>query len=249
MKRVFLVFILALAMLGIWVSVALAFQTYIPIVYKQPTLTPTKTSTPIIIPSPTPTSNPSEVQILPNDSYYIDSINYLNVVGEVLNNTGDDLSFVKITANFFNASGQLLYSDFTYIYLDYLPAWGITCFEVSVPVPSGWAYYQFEAPTYFTDGQPLPNLTVLNDSGSYDTTFGWYDIIGQVGNNEGVSVKFVSPVGTLYNNLGKVVGCDFTYVNSTDLAPGQISSFDITFFSRDYADVTSYRLQVDGTLP
>jgi hypothetical protein len=249
MKRISLVFVMLLAMLGFWVSAAFAYQTYLPIVNKQATPTPTVTSTPTTTPSPTPTSIPYGVQILPNDFYYVDSIDYLNVVGEVLNNTRDNLRFVEITANFFNASGQLLDTDFTYTYLENLPAWDKTCFDISVPVPSGWLFYQFEAPTYWTDGQTLPNLVVLNDSGSYDPTSGGYDIIGQISNDEAFRVTYVSPVGTLYNNFDQVVGCDFTYVNNPNLYPGQISSFDMTFFGRDYADVTSYRLQVDGTLP
>lgn len=238
MKRIGLFSVFLLAMLGLWVSAALAYQTYLPIVNKQPTPTIT----------PSPTSIPPDVQILPNDSYYIDS-NDLNVLGEVLNNSSYDLSFVKITANFYNASGQLLDNNYAYTYLDDLPAWESTCFQVSVPVPSGWAYYQFEAPTFFTDGQPFPNLTILNDSGAYDSNYGWYDITGDVRNNEGVIVKSVSPVGTLYDKFGNVVGCDFILADSSDLAPGEISSFDITFFGRDYGDVTSYRLQVDGTKP
>jgi len=67
-----------------------------------------------------------------------------------------------------------------------------------------------------------------------------------VRNDHGTRVDFVSPVGTVYNAAGKVVGCDFTYVNSTDLDPGQSSSFEMTFLGRDYSDVTSYQLQVDG---
>jgi hypothetical protein len=239
MKRIGLVFVLLLVMLGLGVSVALAYRTYLPIVNKQ--------ATPTITPSPT--SIPLDVQILPNDSYYIDSYGSLNVLGEVLNNSNADLSFVKITVNFYNASGQPLDSYYAYTYLDDLPAWESTCFQVSVPVPSGWAYYQFEAPTYYTDGRPFPNLTVLNDSGSYNSTYGWYDITGDVRNNESVTIYSVSPVGTLYDNLGNVVGCDFILVDSTDLTPGAISPFDITFFGRDYSDVTSYKLQVDGTKP
>jgi hypothetical protein len=176
----------------------------------------------------------------------VDSIDYLHVVGEVLNNTDDNLRFVKISANFFNSSGQLLDTDYTYVYLDNLPAREKTCFHLLLSLPVGWSYYEFEAPTYYTDGQPLPNLTVLNDSASYDPTYGWYTIIGQVRNDNGTVVDFVSPVGTVYNAAGIVLGCDFTYVNSTDLNPGQTSAFNMLFTGRDYGDVTTYRLQVDG---
>jgi hypothetical protein len=226
---------------------AILFFGYLPAVLAAPTAQILNhfVFLPIVV-KPALLSIPPSVQILQNHSYYVDSIDYLHVVGEVLNNTGNNLRFVEIWVNVFNGSGQLLDTDFSYILLDNLPAWDKTCFEVSLSEPSGWAYYQFEAPIYWTDGDPLPNLTILNDSGSYDPTFGWYQIIGQVRNDHGSRVDFVSPVGTVYNASGKVVGCDYTYVNSTNLDPGQTSSFRMTFFSRNYADVTSYRLQVDG---
>ena len=194
----------------------------------------------------TSTSIPPGVRILPNHSHYVDSIDYLHVVGEVFNNTSDDLRFVKIAANFFNTGGQLLDTDFTYIHLDNLPASEKTCFHMLLQVPIGWSYYEFEAPTYWTDGQSLPNLTILNDGGSYDSDFGWYTIIGQVRNDNGSRVEYVSPVGTVYNAAGTVLGCGFTYVNSTDLEPGQTSAFEMLFTGQDYINVTTYRLQVDG---
>lgn len=190
--------------------------------------------------------SPAGVYVLNNHFAYVDTIGYLHIVGEVKNTTTNHLRFVKVTANIFNSNGQLLDTEFTYTYLDNLPAGDKTCFHIILKEPIGWSYYEFEPPTYLTDGQPLPNLTIFNDSGSYDSTFGWYRIIGQVRNDHGTRVEYVSPVGTLYNASGRVVGCDFTYVNSTHLDPGQTSSFKITFSGRDYSDVTSYRLQVDG---
>jgi len=211
-----------------------------------PTFTPALTSTPTNTPTPTATTIAAGVDILPNHSSYVDSIDYLHIVGKVRNNTADHLRFVKITANIFNSSGQLLDTGFTYTYLDNLPAGEKTCFCMLLKEPAGWSYYEFEAPTYWTDGELLPNLTIFNDSGSYDSTFGWYSIIGQVRNDHGTRVEYVSPVGAVYNDSGVVVGCHFTYVNSTHLDPGQTSSFEMTFSGRDYADVDSYRLQVDG---
>lgn len=204
---------------------------------------------PIVInqepPTPTPTPEPG-VHILPNHSYYVDSINYLHVVGEVQNNTSDNLRFVRIFINIYNSNGQFIETDYTYIDLNNLPAWDRTCFDISLEEPSDWSYYQFEPPSYWTDGHPLPNLTVINDSGKYNPTYGWYEIIGQVRNDHGSRVNYVSPVSTIYNASGAVIGCNFTYVNSTNLDPGQISSFEMTFSGRDFSDVANYRLQVDG---
>ena len=201
------------------------YSVYLPLVLKQP---------------------PPGVRILENHTAYVDSSGYLHLVGEVQNTTVEHLRFVQIHANIFDRSGQLLDTEFTYTHLDTVPAGEKTCFEVWLEAPVGWASYEFEAPTYWTDGDPLPNLTFFNDSGSYDPTFGWYEIIGQVRNDHGARVAYVSPVGTVYDTSGQVIGCEFTFVNSTHLDPGQTSAFEMTFTGRDYEDVASYRVQVDG---
>jgi hypothetical protein len=199
-------------------------------------------------PLPTPTSAPSGVYVLPNHTAYVNSIDYLNIVGEVQNSTGNHLRFVRVTGNVFDAGGRLLDTGFTYIFADNLPAGERACFRLSMPAPNGWTHYEFEAPTYRTDGVPLPNLSILNDSGSYNPTFGWYEIIGQIRNDQATRVEYVSPIAAVYNASGNIVGCDFAFVSSTHLDPGQTSSFKITLSGRDYADVTSYRLQADGNL-
>ena len=170
----------------------------------------------------------------------------MRIVGEVQNNTADYLLFNKITANIFAGDGQLLDIAVSYSYLDNLPPGDKTCFDILVgDEPAGWSYYEFEV-SYSTDGEPLPNLTVFNDSGSYDSSYGWYKIVGQVRNDHGSRVERVRPVGTVYNASETVVGCDSTYVSATHLDPGQTSSFELNFTVRDYADVVSYRVQVDG---
>jgi hypothetical protein len=169
-------------------------------------------------------------------------------VGEVQNNTANHLKSVKVIANFFNSSGQLVDNDTDYIDLDNLPIGEKTCFHILVDEPDDWAYYEFELPVYDTDGKLLPNLAIFNDSGSYDSNYGSYEIIGQVRNDHGARVEYVSLVGTLYDTSDVVQGCDYTYVNSTHLDPGQTSSFEMNFYGRDYVNVSSYRLQADGNV-
>jgi len=198
------------------------------------------------LPEIEPPNEPEGVTILSNHTAFVDNIDYLNIVGEVNNNTDDNLRFVEINVNIFDRNGYLLDTDFTFTLLENLPAGEKTCFHLSVQEPEGWDYYEFEPVSYWTDGNSLPNLSVINLSSSYDSYFGWYEILGQVTNNLGSTVNWVSPVGTLYNASDQVIGCDFTYVNSTDLLPGQTSSFEMLFLGRDYNDVASYRIQVDG---
>jgi hypothetical protein len=172
------------------------------------------------------------------------------VIGEVLNNTKDSITWVKVVVNFYNASDLLVATNFTYLKPRDLPAWEDGCFFISMDVPLNWSYYTFDAPTYSTNGTSL-GLKLINPSGSYNPATKDYNILGQVRNDGNQSSNSVGVSGTLYNISGVPVGCNSTYVNSTDLAPGQISSFGIKYLGnyRDYVDVTNYRLRVAGDLP
>jgi len=210
------------------------------------TATQTPTRTPTRTPTATPTTLPFGVYVLPNNSYFYTEWGSLYVTGEVMNNTDSTLRFVQITANLYDTGGNLVGTQYTYTDLEDVPAWDRTCFEIVFPTPPGnWAYYQFER-TYWTDGQPLPDLTVLGDSGSYNPSNGDYTILGYVRNDSGTRVNYVIPVGTIYNTNGIVLGCNSTYVVGYNLDPGQESSFQMNYIWRDYAAVSDYRLQVDG---
>ena len=90
-------------------ALVISNSIYLPLVMKD--YPPLPTATPTIIPTATemPTATamatlintpiPVGVQILNNYSTYVDSIDYLHIVGEVLNYTGNHLEFVKISAN------------------------------------------------------------------------------------------------------------------------------------------------------
>lgn len=220
--------------------------TIIPTNTPSPTLTKTATPAATKTPSPTPTQNPGKVYIINNHSWYVDSINYLHIVGEVQNNTNRKLRFVKVVANIYANSGQLLDTKFTYVTLGILPAYDKSCFHLILPQPAGWGRYTFEPVDYWDDADSLPALTISNTSASYQATFGWYKIIGEVTNNESYRVEYVSPVGTVYDRQGTVLGCRFTFVATTHLDPGQKSSFDMLFSGRDFKNVATYRLQVEG---
>jgi hypothetical protein len=185
--------------------------------------------------------------VLPNHSYYTTSY-ALYIVGEVQNNGEIGLREVKVIANLFNGSDQLIDTGMDYVWEDVLPG-DKTCFSLSFSDWAGWSYYQFETPTYYsTSNQRLENMTVYGDYGTYSPSDGSYSILGFVRNDNDFRVKSVGVTTTLYNASGAVVGCGSTTVSSTDLNPGGSSSFELRFsgYDRDYADVTSYRIQVSG---
>jgi hypothetical protein len=192
-------------------------------------------------------NSPYGVYVLPISFHYV-SHNTMFIIGEVLNNTSDSLTWVKVTVNFYKAGGNLASTGDTYMRPIDLPAWGKGCFSISMDVPLNWSYYQFTAPIYNKSGTSS-SLTIFNDSGLYNSVNRDYDIVGQVRNDGNQRSSKGGVSGTLYNASGVPLGCN--HVSSTDLDPGQISSFAINFLSyyRDYKDVSYYRLRVADDMP
>lgn len=210
-------------------------DSYLPVVLRSGSTVP-----------PTPTPTPLPVAILPNHTSYVDSINNLHIAGEVRNNSSNTLRSVRIAVNLFNANGGLVATDFTYVSLDYTPPGHTNCFEVILPQPANWAFYAFEPPTYHTSNEPRPSLVIFNDSGAYNPTYAWYEILGQVRNDHPTAVRFVEVVGGLYNASDEIIACRTTYVNSTHLDPGQVSSFRILYSGDRFSNIARYHLAADG---
>ncbi len=213
------------------------------------TATPTPTVTPTPTLTPVPTTPTPAVAIRPNHFAYQDYSDYVHVLGEVQNVSTLYLRFVRVAADVFNRDGKLVGAGYVYTPQADLPPGGRACFDIMIRDPGAWASYRFEGVGWSPSPQGLPRLTQSNASSSYDSTLHWYRVLGMVRNDELVTVRFVQPTVTLYNAAGTVVGCAFGYVGSLDLAPGQSSAFDLSLGGRDYVDVTSYSVTVDGLLP
>jgi hypothetical protein len=224
------------------VTVTMSVTIYVPLTTKA--LTTTISPTPVASPTPLPDG----IHVLTNHSAYEDHVDYLHIVGEVFNNTDANLPYVRISAHVLDTELHLVADAFAYTYLEPLPAGETTCFHISLEAPSDWALYtlKVERPEYSTVADRLPNLVLIEHSGTYDPDFGWYEITGRVRNEDWRTVDYVAPVSTLYNIAGEVVGCKFSYVDTLSLSPGTSSAFDIIYVGRDYLDVESYRIQVDG---
>lgn len=230
-------------------SAAFGSMLFLPVVMRasEPTVTPTINHQPTATIEPTPmgTPLPAVVEVLPNHSTYIDSIDYLHIVGEVQNKTGETIDLIRVTANFF-LGGTLVATDYSYLYIDVLPPGEKSCFNISLlPPAGGYDSIQFEPPHYYTDATFVPGLAVIGPSGSVNS-YGWYEIIGQISNQGAVRQEYVSAVGTLYDPFGVVLGCSQGYVSSTDLDPGQTSSFKMSFYSGNFMIVNTFRVQPDG---
>ena len=252
-KRIVLTCTFLLVLIGVGVSASINFQTYLPIVYRQVTPTPTQvppTATPTQEPpTPTETPFPYGVQFLPIGFVY-ESGNMIHVVGEVLNNTNESLYGVEVAVTFYNANGYIIDTASTVLTPLNLPEWERGCFSIIMDIPLNWSYYIFD-PLIYQISSSSPDLTVNDASVWYDTYSGDYDIIGSVFNGGAQSSLNVSVGGTLYNGIDEPVGCNYYDIDSYVLDPGQLSIFELYYdgLDRDYSDVTDYRLRVTGDLP
>ncbi|MBX3000765.1 MAG: FxLYD domain-containing protein [Caldilineaceae bacterium] len=221
-----------------------------------PTETPTATATFTVTPTPTITPTPTStmtataipsVHLLDNHSTFTSTFGSLYVVGEVVNMTGSNTRFIRIDADLYNGN-QLVDTSSGYVKLDVLQPADKACFAVLFfNPPATWSHYSLSV-SYSSTSVKSSNLVLLNDSGSYNENLSRYEVIGQIRNEESTITKFVSAIGTLYDNEGTVLDCETTYVHSTDLNPGQTSSFKMGFIRRDeqLQNAASYRLQADG---
>ena len=187
-----------------------------------------------------------DVEVLSNFTHYIDPTKYFHVVGEVANLSDHPVTAVDIALSFYNENDQLLATFDETTLLSTIPSGDKACFDFTIQEPIGWKYYEFETINKWKQGQPLPNLTVNNLSHSQNAKELWYEIIGDVTNQQGSLVSKVRPVGTLYNDEGHVVGCDWTTTNPIDLSPGSEASFQMPFLGRNFGDVVEFRIQLEG---
>jgi len=70
--------------------------------------------------------------------------------------------------------------------------------------------------------------------------------LGEIKNQGNGKALFVNITFTMKNAAGNVIDTDFTYVTSTDLDPGQTSSFEV-WTSTPFKDVDSYDYEIDWT--
>lgn len=189
------------------------------------------------------------VYVLSNH-FLLDKGDEILVYGEVQNAGTEVLTLVKVLVDFYDAAGQLIGSDHSYVRLDNLPPNDRSCFKIwlmkSEPYPTNWQTYRLRTSTYWPDGLPLPALTVVSQAGKYYAGDTSYRLTGKIRNDESVSLRRLHVVATEYDSQNRVLNCDDWSDLSGTLAPGQTRDFLMLSFGSYLAGVTSYRLQTDA---
>jgi hypothetical protein len=215
----------------------------------QPSSMPSPTVEPTTEPTTEPTSN--QLAVLQNWSSYVDNAGHLEVVGELLNIGSLDIGSVEMTATLFNEQGKVLAIGS-----------GLAAAKVIIPGEKScfWIYFADPPPeneftsinfygTWVLISHYKSGLIIFNDSASYDPSFNYYRLTGQVRNDSAQTANNVIVAGTLYSDSayqGKVIRCRSELLSSVNLDPGQVGIFDVDFGAPVPEAVGSYRLEAQA---
>lgn len=229
-------------------SFATATPTRTPALTVTPTWTPTRTPTPFATATPTrtPTPPPSTSGFSTRrSSWYVSTTGTIWVVGEVANETNQAMSYVKVVADFYSASGQLLATDFGFATIDVLAPGGDSPYTILLlNPPPGITNVSVRVTDWFPSRiQPARGLSVTVTN-SYTSITGTLHIVGTVRNDSAVAYDYVQPIVGLYDGTGSMVRTDFTFTKPSTLQPGQSATFDLLVLNP--VPFATYRIWVDG---
>jgi hypothetical protein len=190
------------------------------------------------------------ISILSSSSYTDlnedDETNY-HIVGEVKNNSPiDSMSNVKIVSTFYDSSGKIVDTDFTYTNVDVLRPGEKASFNIilndadqSQKIDS----YKLSVSADKTEALPAALKLSVGERHLDDNT-GTYHIVGEVTNQGSGKATFVKVSGAFYNSSNAIVAADFTYTGPQDLEPGQTAPFKIEVDTPAVDEITTASLNV-----
>lgn len=248
MKKISLICILLLMLIGVGAKAAQAYQTYLPVVtsclvgFWGECVPPFPTPTPIPpapTPTPTPTQAPPVLIILSSQSYV--QYGYYFIVGEVWNNTNVPMEYVKIVATLYDNNGYITGTGLTYTDLDVIAPGGKSPFETMTNPYVGTTNYKLQVQG--REGTLGRQDLVISNS-FYYVQYEYLFVVGEVKNTGTTPAEYVKPVVTLYDSNGNVVGTGLTYTDLTIIPPGGDSPFDIMI--NHFPNFDHYEIQVQG---
>jgi hypothetical protein len=203
-------------------------------------------------PPPTTGSN-GNVSIL-SSSQYSTEFGSTYIVGEVRNNLSDLVQYVQIVGRFYDSTGLLIDTDFTYTDLDLLRPGEKSPFRLIITdesVAQRIDNYTLAVnwDPVFADPSAVANATVLTiQEGEHRINDnGWYEIVGEVVNGGTDDTEFVEVVATYYDEAGQVINTDFTYTDPSDIPAGQSAPFELTVLDEDISeDIESVKLSAQS---
>ena len=170
---------------------------------------------------------------------YTDSIGYLNVVGEIKNNSEQNVNYVQPVVSFKNSSGDTIDSSSTYTFLDVLKPGQTAPFKVSIKNSEDIAEYAVQVQGSY--GGSKRNLEITNSNSNVDS-IGYLNVNGEIKNNSNSDLQYVEVIASFYNKNGEIVDAAYTYAQMDIVNAGSTSPFKISIQNKD--SIEKYKLQV-----
>jgi hypothetical protein len=190
----------------------------------------------------------ADVVIVLSSSGWIDSSEVYHVTGEVQNTGSNTVSFVEISATFYDSSNKVVDTQFTYAYLSYVQPNAKSPFDVidlqSTMVPK-IDHYNLQT-SYMPSSSHQECLQILSNS-SYTDSTGAFHVAGEIKNTGTATSTSTEVYATFYDQTGKVVDASFALTNPDTVAPGSTSPFDITSMDSTRVPlISSYSLTAES---
>jgi hypothetical protein len=106
------------------------------------------------------------------------------------------------------------------------------------------ASYSLEVKAGYTDEDPLDDVIVTEDDGSYDIIFGEYSVSGSVKNNGDYTAKNVEISVAYYDSSSKLIDVEAEYSSPMQLGNGETGEFTVTTNCPDSDQINSYKIWV-----
>ena len=196
-------------------------------------------------------SQPENIKVV-NYSWYIDSLGFFVVVGEIQNTGSNTVQQVGISGTVYSVDGAALSDSYTQAYVKYLVPQQKAVFYMEFSPTNDatgetWIYLAIDHVDFTvieaneTSSYQYPDLTVKTSSaaiGSSQNDQGVYWVSGTVQNTGNQTAKNIRVIGSFYNASGTVIAMGYTDP-ITILNPSQTASFKVGAFDLNQSAVPS----------
>ena len=164
-----------------------------------------------------------------NYQTYVDGVaGGLHVIGEIVNGAQVNKSLLRADITLLQ-NGQPVYNQTQPAMVFSLRPGERAPFDASLGTPPNYTSYTVAANGQTTTTDPVDQFTILSQRTFTETT-NTLTLVGELRNDTGGNVTFVTATGTFYQSDGLVWRAAQTYTMLTKLAPGQRSPFKLTAY-------------------
>ena len=191
--------------------------------------------------------NEGHVEILNNSSLFLtdNKQKILHITGEIANYTANPISYVSINAVLYPANGTNAVATMHGTPLvKSIPSGQKACFHLYLEAPGKYERYELSIPGFQTGGEPAPDLDLADITASFDKAAVAYALSGRILAPEGTAPVNLSVVSTLYDESGKVVGCEQSTIIHADALSSGSAAFQLSFPGRTARAAREYKLDL-----